>query len=270
MIRSYFGLDQNPFSLDEIKLLPQQQEIYDIIKVHCHQGGLCLLLGEPGTGKTVIKEALKQNSTKELVTVTVARTLHTYTNTIKILSQAFNIEVEGTHFKCEKRLIEEAFSLNREGKTQVMIIDDAHLMEVSTLRRLRLLFEDFPKNHNLILLGQPCLLFNISLKVHEDIKSRITFSQNMYKLNSDDMEAFILGELDNVGLGHNTFTEEALALIVRSSNGILRRAKNLCLGCMLEAVRRQKKIIDLDNVNKVLIQPHWRTETEMEHLLKSS
>ena len=38
------------------------------------------------------------------------------------------------------------------------IIDDAHLMEMDCLRKLRLLFEDFPKNHNLILIGQPPLL----------------------------------------------------------------------------------------------------------------
>jgi len=36
----------------------------------------------------------------------------------------------------------------------VTIIDDAHLMSMENLRKLRLLLEDFPKNHNLILIGQ--------------------------------------------------------------------------------------------------------------------
>ena len=52
MIRSYFGTEKNPFSLSDIQLLQHQQEIYDILDVHSQQGGLCLLLGEPGTGKT--------------------------------------------------------------------------------------------------------------------------------------------------------------------------------------------------------------------------
>jgi type II secretory pathway predicted ATPase ExeA len=253
-----------PFALDDISLLPQQQDVYDILKVHCQQGGLCALMGDAGTGKSAIKEAIKQQADKTMVVVTVARTLHTYTNTIKILCQAFNIEWDGTHFSCERRIIEQAYALNREGKTLVIIIDDAHLMEISTLRRIRLMLEDFPKNHNLILVGQPYLMAMLALKVNDDIKSRITFSTTMLKLNSDDMNDFILAQLDKAGLGHNTFNDDALALIIRSSDGILRRAKNLCLGCMLEAVRQQKKIITLDIVNKVLIQPHWRIEFDAE------
>ena len=55
IIRAFFGLDKNPFSLDNIQLLPHQQDVFDILSVHSKQGGLCLLMGEPGTGKTVIK-----------------------------------------------------------------------------------------------------------------------------------------------------------------------------------------------------------------------
>jgi MSHA biogenesis protein MshM len=266
MIRSYFGISQNPFSHENISLLPQQQEIYDILKVHSQQGGLCLLMGEPGTGKTVIKESFKQHAEKRIVVVTIARTLHTYTNTIKILCEAFNVEFAGTHFKCERRLIEEALSLYRTGKLLVIIIDDAHLMEMTTLRRLRLLLEDFPKNHNLILVGQPELLSRMSLKVNDDLKSRVTYSVVMKKLTQDDLEAFILSQLDKVGLGHNIFTEDSLSLIIRSSDGILRRARNLCLSCLLEAVRDRKKTIGIDIVNRVLIQPHWRLDYELEQL----
>jgi type II secretory pathway predicted ATPase ExeA len=265
MLRSYFGIQSVPFSHENLSLLFHQQEVFDILKVHSQQGGLCLLMGEPGTGKSVIKEAIKQNADKRIVVVTVARTLHTYTNTIKILCEAFNIEFDGTHFKCERRLIEEALSLYRTGKLLVIIIDDAHLMDMITLRRLRLLLEDFPKNHNLILVGHPELLSNMSLKVHEDLKSRVTYSVVMKKLVPDDMTAFILSQLDKAGLGHNLFTEEALALIVRSSDGILRRARNLCLSSMLEAVRDRKKSIDIQIVNRVLIQPHWRLDYEIEH-----
>ena len=265
MIRSYFGLTSTPFCLEHVELLPHQQEIYDTLMVHSRQGGLCLLLGDPGTGKSVIKEALKQQQDKRLVVVTVARTLHTYGNTIKILCQAFSIETdEGSYFKIEKRLIEEAYSLHRQGKMLVTIIDDAHFLEMDTLRRLRLLFEDFPKSHNVILIGQPALLHQMSLKVNEDIKSRVTYSIIMPKLVAVDMQSFILAELDRVTLAHNTFDTDSLSLVIRSSEGILRRARNLTLGCLLEAVRSQKKHVDLAMVNRVLIHPHWRIDQEVE------
>ena len=266
MIRAYYGIAANPFTTDRISLLPHQQEVFDILQVHAQQGGLCLLMGEAGTGKTMIKNTINQQAGKTTLVVGVARTLHTYFNTIKILCHACKTEHDGSSFKCEKRLIEEAYNLNNVGKTLILIIDDAHLMDMQTLRKLRLLFADFPKNHNIILVGQPELLHNMTLRVNNDIQSRVTYSTILPKLNVDDMETFILRELDAVGLAHSTFTEDGLALIIRSSDGILRKARNLCLSCMIEAVRAQKRSIGIDTVNRVLIQPHWRIERDIDHI----
>ena len=73
---------------------------------------------------------------------------------------------------------------------------------------------------------------------------------------------FILTQLDRAGLGHNTFTAEALALIVRSGEGLLRRTRNLCLSSLIETVRDQIRVVDLKQVNRVLIQPHWRKDCD--------
>lgn len=265
MIRSFYGIESDPFSTTGCTLLEHQQEVYDTLRVHSQQGGLCLVLGVPGTGKTMIKQAIREQADhKRMLVVSVARTLHTYINTIKILCQAFQVDYQSSQFKCEKRLIEEAYSLNRQGKMLVMIIDDAHLLDMHTLRKLRLLFEDFPKNHNVVLIGQPLLMSNIGLAVNEDIRSRITYSVVMRRLNPDAMADFILGQLDRVKLGHNTLTPDAMNLIIRSSEGILRRARNLCISCMLEGVRIRSKVITLDMVNRVLVQPHWQKDHDLQ------
>jgi type II secretory pathway predicted ATPase ExeA len=263
MIRSFYGLTQNPFDARDLELLPQQQEIHDILKVHCQQGGLCLVLGVPGTGKTVLKQSLQRLPENQHLVATVARTLHTYTNTVKILCEAFGVEFDSSAFKCERRLIEQAFSLNHAGKCLTTILDDAHLMDMANLRKLRLLFEDFPKNHNLVLVGQPSLLAALDLAVNADIKSRVTYSVIAKRLAPDDMRDFILRELDRAGLGHNTFTQPAVDLIVRSADGVLRKARNLSVGCMIDAVRSANKTIDIDNVNRVLLQPHWQKEIDL-------
>ena len=80
----------------------------------------------------------------------------------------------------------------------------------------------------------------------------------MMKLNPEQMHAFLLDQLDKAGLPHNTFTEDAAALLVRSAEGVIRRARNLALGCLLQAVRQQTRTVDLPQVNRVLMQPHWR------------
>jgi MSHA biogenesis protein MshM len=263
MIRAHFGLDRNPFSQDNLTLLPQQQDVFDILRVHCQQGGLCIIVGEPGTGKSVIKHALVNHDPKRLITPVVNRTLHTYHSVLRILCEAFQIDTDGRDFRCEKRLIEEAHRINHAGKMLAPIIDDAHLIDVRDLRRLRLLFEDFPKNHNLILVAQPGLLTSLALTPNEDIQSRVTYSVLVPKLAPDDMLNFIRAELDRVALAHSTFTEDALALIVRASEGVLRRARNLCLAAMLETVRDRARSVDLKQVNRVLLQPHWREHKDM-------
>jgi MSHA biogenesis protein MshM len=263
MIRAFYGLTQNPFDRREFELLPGQQEILDTLKVHCQQGGLCLVLGVPGTGKSVIKQAVQKLPENQHLVAAVGRTLHTYTNTVKILCDAFRVDFESSAFKCERRLIEQAFSLNHAGKTLTTILDDAHLMDMANLRRLRLLFEDFPKNHNLVLIGRTSLLADLDLGVNQDIKSRVTYSVITKRLGPDAMRDFILRELDRVGLGHNTFTPPAIDLVVRSADGVLRKARNLGVGCLIEAVRSAKRTIDIDIVNRVLMQPHWQKDADL-------
>ena len=262
MIRSHFGLQRNPFDTENLSLLEQQQQVLDILRVHAQQGGLCLVLGEPGTGKSVLKQALVNHDPKRMMTPVINRTLHTYHNTLRILCQAFQIEFEGHDHRCERLLVQEAFRLHRTGKMLIPIIDDAHLMHSECLRKLRLLFEDFPASHNLVLIGQPPLLQSLSLSVNEEIRSRVTYSVILLRLAPEATEQFILAQLDRAGLGHNTFTVDALALIVRSSEGLLRRARNLCLSCLIEAVRDQVRTVDLKQVNRVLIQPHWRNDCD--------
>jgi MSHA biogenesis protein MshM len=263
MIRSYFGLAKTPFAADDIELLAQQRRILEVLKVHCQQGGLCLVLGQPGAGKSTLREALRACEPKRLITPVVCRTMHAYNHTLQLLCEAFGIEPGGGAVKCEKRLIEEAFRLNRQGKMLAPIVDDAHLLQLACLRKLRLLLEDFPKNHNLILIGQPDLLQTISLAVNEDIRSRITYSVTLERLAPDDMEQFILERLDRCGLGHNTFAPEALDLIVRSSEGLPRQSRNLCLGSLIQAVLDQTKTVGIKQVNQVLVQPHWRKEHDL-------
>jgi type II secretory pathway predicted ATPase ExeA len=219
------------------------------------------VLGVPGTCKSVIKQALQRLPENQHLVATVARTLHT--NTVKILCDAFHIEFASSAFACERKLIEQAFSLSRAGKCLTTILDAAHLMDLANLRKLRLLFEDFPKNHNLVLIGRPNLLTNLDLAVNLDIKSRVTYSVVTKRLIPEAMRDFIVRELDRVGLAHNTFTPAAIDLVVRSADGVLRKARNLCVGCLIEAVRAANRTIDIDNVNRVLMQPHWQQETEL-------
>jgi hypothetical protein len=88
----------------------------------------------------------------------------------------------------------------------------------------------------------------------------VTYSALLPRLAPEAIERFILDQFDLAGLGHNTFTQDALALVVRSAEGLLRRARNLVISALIETVRDQSKTVDLKQVNKVLMQPHWRKD----------
>lgn len=164
----------------------------------------------------------------------------------------------------EERIVSEARALNSKGKILIPIVDDAHLLPIEVLRKFRLLLEDFPKNHNLILIGQPELNTTLQLKVNSDIKSRVTYSAKLDQLSPADLKDYIYSQLDRVQLPHPTFTEAAINLIIRSAEGTLRATKNLAVSGLIEAVRDGTKIVDTKQINAVLMQPHWRHNQQLE------
>jgi len=145
----------------------------------------------------------------------------------------------------------------------IYFIDEAHLLDMQVLRKLRLLFERFPKKHNLILFGQRDLLHYLSMNINQDIKSRITYSATIKPLNDDDIEQYIIKELEAVRMGINTFDSAAIELIIRSAQGNLRLCRNLCYASLIEACRESKKMVTISHVNNILVQPHWRSHEEL-------
>jgi len=262
MIKSIHGITKEPFNRSNLTLLSQQKEVLDIIKIHSQQGGFSVIVGEPGVGKSVLKEHL-ENLTKErdITVASCSRTLHTYQTILRQLAESFKIDVPTKDQ--EKSLIQCAFNHIRERKTLYILIDEAHLLDMQVLRKLRLLFEQFPKKHNLVLFGQRDLFHYLSLNVNQDIKSRITYSATIKPLNNDDLEHYIIKELEAARLGINTFDAAAIELILRSSEGNLRLCRNLCYGSLIEACRETQKIVTIRHVNGVLVQPHWRSHSEL-------
>ncbi len=262
MITSIHGVTKEPFNRNTLVLLPQQKNMLDVITIHAQQGGFSVIVGEPGVGKTVLKEHIHNlDNERDITVVCCSRTLHTYWQILTQLAESFKIDVPEKSL--EKELIKAAFNHIQQRKTLYILIDEAHLIDMLVLRKLRLLFEQYPKKHNLILFGQRDLLHYLSLNVNQDIKSRITYSATLKPLNNDDMERYIINELEAARMGINTFDMAAIELILRSSFGNLRLCRNLCYGSLIEAARETKKIVTITHVNAVLVQPHWRSHDEL-------
>ncbi len=262
MIKSTFGITKEPFNRADLALLPQQKNIIEVLKIHSQHGGFSVIIGEPGVGKTVLREHLEGFvKERDTVVVSFSRTMHTYLNIVKQLAESLRLEVATNEL--EKKLIEASFGFIRERKTLFTLIDEAHLLDMAILRKLRLLFDRFPKKHNLVLFGQRNLLYRLSMKINDDIKSRITYSETILPMSDEQLEQYIVSELEVVKLGINTFDSGALEVILRSVQGNLRLCRNLCYGSLVEACRDGKRIVTIRHVNNILIQPHWRSHEEL-------
>lgn len=261
MIKSLFGITQEPFFRHQHTLITQQNAIMDIVKIHAQHGGFSVIIGNPGVGKSVLREHIEDLANeKDTVVISFSRTMHTYLNVLKQVADAFKLEVPLNAL--EKNIIHAAHREVQQRKTLFTVIDEAHLLDMTVLRKLRLLFDRYPKKHNLVLLGQPDLLYYLSMTVNADIKSRITYSATIYPLNDDDLAQYITHELESVNLGVNTFDASAIELITRSSQGNLRLCRNLCYGSLIEACRHHQRTVTTRHVNDVLVQPHWRSHEE--------
>lgn len=264
MIKATFGVTQEPFYRSEQTLLPQQAEAVEMIQIHAQHGGFSAIIGHPGVGKSVIRAHLEQlGKGRESVVVSFTQTLHTYQPILRLLAESF--QVNASLKDIEKELVQAATRHVQAQKTLYIIIDDAHLLDIGILRKLRLLFERFPKKHNLVLLGHPELMHRLSMMCNEDIKSRISYSRQMLPLHDADLTSFIVAELAAVGLGANTFDEAALQVICRAVQGNLRLCRNLCYASLVATCLDRQRICTVSHVNQALLQPHWRSH---EALLK--
>lgn len=264
MIKATFGITQEPFYRSELVLLPQQTEALEMIRIHAQHGGFSVIIGHPGVGKSVLRAHLEQlGRGRDAVVVSFTQTLHTYQPILRLLAES--MQITAAMKDIEKELVQAAWRHVQSQKTLTIVIDDAHLLDIGILRKLRLLFERFPKKHSLVLLGHPELLHRLSMMCNEDIKSRISYSKQVLPLNDADLAAFIVAELAAVGLGANTFDEAAVHVVARAVQGNLRLCRNLCYASLVAACMDRQRIVTVAQVNSALLQPHWRSH---EALLK--
>jgi type II secretory pathway predicted ATPase ExeA len=264
MIKATFGLTREPFYRDDPARLPQQAEALEMIRIHAQHGGFSTIVGHPGVGKSVLRAHLEQlGKGRDTVVASFTQTMHTYQPILRLLADS--LQVAAPMHEIEKALVQAAYRHVQSQQTLYVVIDDAHLLEIGILRRLRLLFERFPKRHNLVLLGHPELLHRLSLLCNEDIKSRISYSKQLLPLCDADLSSFIVAELAAVGLGVNTFDEAAAQVIARAVQGNLRLCRNLCYASLVATCLDRQRICTVAHVNAALLQPHWRSH---EALLK--
>jgi type II secretory pathway predicted ATPase ExeA len=133
------------------------------------------------------------------------------------------------------------------GRTPVLIIDQAHLLEHDQLESIRML-----TNHDLdsrspfacLLLGQPTLRRMIKLGVLAALDQRITVRFQMNGMTSEETADYIRHHLKIAGRNDPLFSDDAIALIHDSGRGKPRQINNLARAALVATYTAGKKIVD--------------------------
>ena len=133
------------------------------------------------------------------------------------------------------------------GRTPVLVLDEAHLLDHDQLDSLRML-----TNHDLdsgsplaaILIGQPTLRRKMKLGVLAALDQRIAVRYHMPGMNPGDTGDYLRHHLALAGRSDTLFSDDATALIHQTSRGMPRAINNLAVAALLAAYTDSKAIVD--------------------------
>jgi type II secretory pathway predicted ATPase ExeA len=223
MIQAYFGFKRQPF----VKELRTEQmfQSFDLkeagtrLQLLKQNRGIFCLTGEPGAGKTsALRKFVEELNPQTHIHCytphsTVNRNdLYRQLNTLLKLPPKIR---KSDLFEQIQRGIQELH--DGQGKTPVIILDEAHLMDHDTLQEL-ILITNFHMDSKipflLVLIGQPDLRERLKRRMHEPLNQRITLRYHMAGISTDEeARDYVLHHLKIAGRNDALFEEPSFAIL---------------------------------------------------------
>ena len=267
MYLEHFGLERNPFSLTPdprfLFLTPKHREaLAGLLFAVTARKGFLVLIGEAGTGKTTLVRKLLQSipSTCAHFSVIVNPAL-TAAEFLEYLLIDFGVTdippSKAARLFLLKKLLLKAY---REGKTSVLVVDEAHLLTADLIEEVRLLsnFETSEeKLLQVILAGQEELKQLLDVAAMRQLKQRIAVRLSLDPLERQDVRRYIESRWVRPG-GREPlpFSESAIALIGESSNGTPRVINVICDAALTNAFGASSKRIGPEGIREVIADLH--------------
>lgn len=276
MYEAFFGLREKPFALTPntgfmVQLAPYQACL-NLLRVALAEGeGFIKVTGEVGTGKTLLCRALLNELEGNGYQVAW---LPNPTLTPLALRQALAQEllisgVEGLdNHALLNALHARLIKLAGQGKSTVLLIDEAQALPGATLEALRLLTNletEHSKLLQVVLFGQPELDATLAREDFRQMRQRITFSYRLRPLDISDTTRYLHERLTVAGYrGEPLFKAATVRLLVRGSGGIPRLLNILANKCLMAAFGEGVRQVEPRHVRRALddtegARPFWRS-----------
>ena len=136
---------------------------------------------------------------------------------------------------------------HERGRTVVLVLDEAHLLDAGQLEELRLLTNAEMDSHSpfaCLLVGQPTLRRRIKLGTFAALDQRIALRYTITGMTPDETASYIRHHLKLAGRSDTLFSDDAVALIHQVSRGLPRAVNNLAIQSLIAAYATNKAIVD--------------------------
>ncbi len=211
--------------------------------------GFVAITGGVGVGKTTVVRAYLEKATNaDLKVIYVFHPKVSFEDLVRIIYRELGLELTATDLiEMVAGLHLALIELYRQGKTVVVIVDEAQNMPIETLENLRMLSNLETPTEKLIqvvLVGQAEL--EELLEKHElrQLKQRMAIRARIARLNAQESYAYIEHRLSVAGLDKPTiFSKGALAIIVKEANGVPRLLNILCDNALITGFGYEKNPI---------------------------
>ena len=155
--------------------------------------------------------------------------------------------VQGKFYRGDSRRI-----LHRElellhgvyGKTPVVLVDEAHLLDKEMLEEIRFLLNqsmDSKSTLSLILSGQTELLEKIRRQSYTAVRQRVDITWHLPLLDEAGVKQYILHHLKVAGTSREIFSDQAIAEIYRYTAGNPRLINKACMHTLIYGKQQEKK-----------------------------
>lgn len=263
MYLEHFRLSKAPFSLtpntEFFCELPTHQEALTVLLLSLAQGeGFIKIVGEVGTGKTLLCRILLNSLSDEYVTAYIPNPDQTPNSLRFAVACELGIQPKKswTQYQILEALNLRLLELHRAGKKIVLLIDESQALSKACLEAIRLLTNletEEQKLLQVVLFGQPELDTNLEEYGLRQLKQRITFSYHLQPLARKEQDRYLNHRLARAGYTFgNLFTEKALKRLYKASKGMPRLLNILCHKSLLVAYGQGKALVDGHAVSRAI------------------